>query len=140
MGCNDGTIEVSNTKSPAYSQMPTFWNENRESMLAYMETCLIGVRGVITDGDTGLPVNATMAVVGRDHNIFTDPDVGDYHRMLLPGTYTLQCTATGYEIVTVPDILVTSGNATRVDLQMGPPVSLSYPNGGEELPAGTPAM
>ena len=42
MGCNEVTIELG-TKSPSYSQMPTYWNENQESMLAYMETCLMGV-------------------------------------------------------------------------------------------------
>ncbi len=52
MGCNEVTLELSDIKWPNPSQIPDFWDDNRESMLAYMETCLIGVRGLVTDGVT----------------------------------------------------------------------------------------
>ncbi|MEW6252891.1 MAG: M14 family zinc carboxypeptidase, partial [Planctomycetota bacterium] len=118
-GCNDVTIEVSLSKSPPWSQIPTFWNENRDSMLAWMETALIGVRGLVTDSRTNRPLDATVSVVGRNHPIYTDPDVGDYHRMLLPGTYQLRFEATGYDPVIRP-VTVTAGPATRLDVRLGP--------------------
>ena len=137
MSCNEVTIELGNTKSPSYSQMPTYWSQNQESMLSYMETCLIGVRGVVTDG-SGTPLAATVTVAGRDHPIYTDPDVGDYHRMLLPGTYDLTFETDGYDPITVEDVVVTAGDATVVDVQfVGAPV-VTYPNGGELLTAGVP--
>ena len=43
-------------------------------------------------------------MVGRDHDIYTDPDVGDYHRMLLPGTYSL--TANSLEEVIARDYII----------------------------------
>lgn len=43
-------------------------------------------------------------------------DVGDYHRMLLPGTYDLTFSAGGYLPSTVTDITVTDGPATRIDV------------------------
>ena len=94
-------------------------------MLSYMETCLIGIRGIVTDAGTGAPLNATITVAGRNHEIYTDPDVGDYHRMLLPGTYSLTFTAAGYDPITVNNVVVTSGAATRLDVAMGegPPVT-----------------
>jgi len=145
MGCNDVTIELG-TKSPPASEIGKYWDDNRESMLAYLETCLIGVRGVVTNGSSGVPLDATISVVGRDHEIYTDPDVGDYHRMLLPGTYALTFEATGYDPVTVEDVVVQAGDPTYLDVAMGPTpqVTLSYPaemvspNGGESLETGVP--
>jgi len=137
-GCNDVTLEISNVKSPSYSQIPGLWNNNRESMLSYMAKCLIGVRGIVTDADTGLPVAATVTVTGRNHAIYADPQVGNYHRMLLPGTYELLFEAEHYDPVRVSDIVVESGPATRLDIEMVPAAQVVYPNGGEVLTAGVP--
>ncbi|MBI5865432.1 MAG: DUF2817 domain-containing protein [Planctomycetes bacterium] len=135
MGCNDVTIELANS-TPSGSQIPTYWNYNRESMLSYVETCLSGVRGLVTDAQTGLPLAATVSVVGRDHDIFTDPDVGDYHRMLMPGTYTLVFEADGYDRRTISGVVVNAGNATRLDVALLAPAHVLTPNGGESLEAG----
>jgi hypothetical protein len=134
-GCNEVTIELSNSDSPPASEIGAFWNDNRDAMLAYIETCLIGVRGIVTDVNTGAPLSATVTVVGRDHDIYTDPDLGDYHRMLLPGTYDVQFEAAGYDPVVISDVLVSSGNATVLNISMGPPPVITYPNGGETLNA-----
>ena len=120
MGCNEVTLELSDVTSPSASQLPTFWSENRDSMLAYMETCLIGVRGLVTDSQTGAPLAATVTVVGRDHEVYTDPDVGDYHRMLMPATYDLTFEADGYDPHTEYNVVVLAGEATRLDVQLGP--------------------
>lgn len=135
MGCNEVTIELANSTPPA-SQIPTYWNNNRESMLSYAETSLIGVRGLVTDSQTDLPVAATLRVVGRDHGIFTDPDVGDYHRMLMPGSYSLVFEADGYDRQTLSNVVVNSGDATRLDIAMIRPARVLTPNGGESLAAG----
>ncbi|MBU0617075.1 MAG: zinc carboxypeptidase, partial [Planctomycetes bacterium] len=55
VGSNDVTLELSNNYIPPYSQIPTYWSQNRDSMLAYVATCLIGVRGIVTDATTGVP-------------------------------------------------------------------------------------
>jgi len=139
MGSNEVTLELSNTKIPPASQLPTYWSQNRDSMLAYMATCLIGVRGIVSDAASGVPLAATITVLGRDHEVYTDPDVGDYHRMLLPGTYDLLFDADGYEPVTILDVPVSQGAATRLDLAL--PLELPqviWPNGGETLAAGEP--
>ncbi len=139
MGCNEITIEIG-PKQPPSSQIPVYWDDNRESMLAYLETCLIGVRGLVTDASTGDPLAATVRVVGRDHDVFTDPDVGDYHRMLMPGTYDLMFEAEGYDPHLEEDVLVASGDATRVDVALWSGTNLIYPNGGETLTAGSSTL
>ncbi len=47
LGCIEVTIELFNTKFPSGSFIPSLWNDNRESMLAYLECVLRGVRGVV---------------------------------------------------------------------------------------------
>ncbi len=135
-GCNDVTLEISNNKQPPASQIGQFWDDNRQSMLAYMETCLIGVRGLVTDANSGVPLAATVRVVGRDHDVFSDPDVGDYHRMLLPGTYDLEFEADGYDTMVVTGVQVNTGPATILDVAMSGPAQVTSPNGGEEITAG----
>jgi len=132
MGINEVLIELSTTKSPPYSQIPTFWSQNRESMLAYIETALWGVRGVVTDAHTGAPVDANVTVTGRAHTVYTDPDVGDYHRMLLPGTYQLLFETGNHDPLRVSGVAVSAGAATRLDVTLWNTLVLS-PGGGETL-------
>jgi len=117
-GCNDVTIELDDDKWPPYSRIAGLWDDNRASMLAYMELCLTGVRGLVTDIQTGLPLAATVQAVGINHDVYADPDVGDYHRMLLPGTYSLEFSAPGYVTQVVSGISVGSGEATVVDVAL----------------------
>jgi len=143
MGCNEITVELSNTFIPSAAQIPTYWSQNRNSLLAYMDTALIGVRGLVTDAATGEPLDATVTVVGRDHAVYTDPDVGDYHRMLLPGTYNLTFTAAGYGSKTINNVVVNNGPATRLDVTMAPPPSImtgALPQGNAYVPYGPEAL
>jgi len=112
------TLEISNTKWPGSSQLPTFWSHNRDSMIHYLEQVHTGVRGLVTDAATGAPVAATVTIVGRDMPFYTDPDVGDFHRPLRPGTYGLHFEADGYLSRTVSNVTVAAGAATRVDVQL----------------------
>jgi ankyrin repeat protein len=137
MGGNEVTLELADYTPPS-GQLPTYWNNNRESMLAYLETTFLGVEGFVTDASTGDPVAAAIQVVGRDHNVYSDPDHGDFYRMLLPGTYDLRFEADGYDPIVVPDVVVTDGDATVVDVTMGRPAEVTHPNGGEALPAYEP--
>jgi len=104
-GC-DITLEQNNVKWPNSNQLPGLWEDNREPMLAYIEEVHNGVRGIVTNAETGEPMNAIISVQGIDHDITPDPENGDYYRLLTPGTYTLTASAFGFlsqtETVTVP--------------------------------------
>jgi len=117
--CSEVTIELSYTFAPASSTLPTLWNNNRESMLAYLEAAHIGVRGIVTDRDTGEPLHARVRVYNNTHLVYTDPAaVGDYHRMLLPGTYALFVSSPAYVPVSIQDVAVADGAASRVDVAL----------------------
>ena len=121
LSCNAVTIELykSQTILPA-SQIPALWNDNSESMLSFLEAVHIGVRGIITDRASGEPLWAEVHVEGNSQPVFTDPDVGDYHRMLLPGMYDLVFHVPGYLPRGVRNVVVTDGPAIRVDIELLP--------------------
>jgi hypothetical protein len=115
------TFEVSMVKNPSASQLNDFWTANRQALLDWLNNALTGIRGKVTDS-TGTPLDAQVEIPGHDHDgswVYTDPDTGNYHRMLLPGTYKLHFTAEGFVPVDVMDIVVNQGSATRVDVVMG---------------------
>lgn len=118
VSCNDITMEISTTKRPTQSSLPTFWADNKESMLSYLEQAHIGIRGVVTDAATDEPVYAKIEIAGRDHPVYTDPDFGDYHRVLLPGVYDVTCIAPGYVPQTVSGVTVESGAAVRINFEL----------------------
>ncbi|MBF0449713.1 MAG: succinylglutamate desuccinylase/aspartoacylase family protein [Candidatus Magnetomorum sp.] len=120
-GCNEVTIELFNIKWPSFSTIASIWKDNRESMLKYIQWSLQGIRGMITNAETGQPVNAVARVIGIDHDTYTDPDVGDYHRILLPGTYDMEFSAEGYFPQKINSIVVDdSDKATRIDIRLTP--------------------
>ena len=122
-GDREVTIELSNTKLLPAGQLLNHWNYNRAALLTFIEQAFYGIRGIVTDAQTGLPVAATISVGGHDADsseVYTDPDVGDYHRMIAPGTYSLRFTAPGYVAQAVTGITVTSRNITRADVQLQP--------------------
>ncbi len=118
--CFEVTLELSEERIPPASALPQYWADNEESMMAYLEAVHIGVRGLVTDARTGAPLYAKVLVEGNSQPVFTDPDVGDYHRLLLPGPYTLHFSAPGYATRTMQEVTVSDGPATRLDIQLQP--------------------
>ncbi|MBI5090990.1 MAG: carboxypeptidase regulatory-like domain-containing protein, partial [Candidatus Hydrogenedentes bacterium] len=118
VSCNDVTIELSDNKTPSQSLLPSLWTDNEESMFSYLEAVHIGVRGILTDTVTSVPLWAKVTVSGNSHPVFTDPAVGNYHRLLLPGTYSLTFSSHGYQSQTINNVVVADGPATRVDLAL----------------------
>ena len=133
----DLTLEVSNTKWPAAADLPGFWDDNLESMLSYMERVHDGIHGVVTDADSGLPLAATIEIAGAPYPTYSDPDVGDYHRVVVPGTYDLIVSAPSHETKTIPGVVVPAGGSTVMDIQLGAqpvalqPMSFVVDDGGD---------
>ena len=93
-GCRgdiDWTIETQDYNIPAA------WDLHRDAMVELIDAADMGITGVVTDSSTGLPLNATIWVDEAYRPCFTDPVMGDYHRPLLAGTYTLHFRANGYQ-------------------------------------------
>jgi len=119
-GCLDITIEISNVKWPPASQLATFWNDNRESMMHYVKCARYGVNGIVTAADTGLPLDATVTVTGISTEVHTDPECGDYYKLLPTGTYTISYSAVGYVTQTLTGVATTWGTPTVRNVQLQP--------------------
>ena len=114
--CREVTVECSSTKTPSASSLPSFWNYNRNSMLAFMEQCLKGVHGFVYDANTNQPIEGVKVTV-MDHDsetsFVTTHAVGDFHRPIKGGSYTFEFTKDGYCPYYV-DVTVADGQ--RVEL------------------------
>jgi Zinc carboxypeptidase/Secretion system C-terminal sorting domain/Cep192 domain 4 len=117
-GCAHVTIELSNPKWPDPSTLPTYWDQNEESMVAYLKKVHQGIRGIVTDSETGDILEATIKIVDNYIEVYTDPDVGDYYRLTLPGSYDIEVACYGYDSVIVENITVVEGELTRADVSL----------------------
>ncbi len=119
------SIEISNSKQPPASQIMMYYNYNKPAMLALIEYAGYGLQGTVTDALTGEPV-AAMIFVNNYYPCYSDPEVGDYHKYVLAGTYSITVKANGYETQTVSNVTVASNSATTTDFQLQPDSSLQY--------------
>ena len=99
-GGREVTIEISETKLLPSEELDELWSWNLRALLDFIAHALQGIRGVVS-GREGEPLAATIEVVGVDREedgsmVRTDPAVGDFHRLLLPGLYDLRIEASGY--------------------------------------------
>jgi hypothetical protein len=123
-GGRETTIEISETKLLPASQLDDHWTWNRAALLGYLGQARDGIHGVVTDPG-GQPLDARVEIVGLDtaadnSYAITDPDVGDYHRLLLPGSYHVLITATGHEPAEFYGVTVPAGGSTILDAVLVP--------------------
>ena len=88
-----------------------------------MEQSLYGIRGLITDEQTGLAVAAEVFIVDHDEDnsqVYSSLPVGDYNRLIQEGVYSVTYSAEGYISKVVNDINVVNDNATFVNVQLTP--------------------
>ncbi len=132
-GCRETTIELSQTKLLPAESLPDLWNYNKAALITYLEQAYYGVRGLVTDAVSSSPVSAIISVLDHDvdgSEIYTDPDVGDYHRMIDNGTYDLQFSSPDYISQIVSDVVITDGQVNIVDVQLGQvPLIIQLPDG-----------
>ena len=119
MGSISWSMEISYSKHPPASQIMMYYNRNYPSMIAMIEYSGYGLEGTITDANTGDPVTA-IVFVNNYLPTYSDPTAGDYHKYVLPGTYSITIMANGYETQTIDNIIVTEFNATATDFQLVP--------------------
>ncbi|CAM4616610.1 unnamed protein product [Leuciscus chuanchicus] len=94
--CFEVTVELSCDKFPHASELPIEWENNKESLLVYMEQVHRGIKGVVRDKDTEAGIaDAIIKVDDIDHHIRSAFD-GDFWRLLNPGDYDITVTAEGY--------------------------------------------
>ncbi len=111
----DTTIEVSTIKDPPASSIDSIVADNIPAMLYQARMSGRGIRGTVTDADTGEPLYATISIPEIGKDVYTDPDVGDYHRMVESGTYTVVCSVEGFAPQTVYNVSASLDTFVVVD-------------------------
>lgn len=101
--CRELTIECG-PKLPSASTLPMYWNYNKEAIFDFMNQCIYGIHGTVTDSITSQPLEATVTIAGHDDAysfVESHLPAGDYHRPIKGGTYDLTYTCEGYFSKTV---------------------------------------
>ncbi|XP_064871985.1 inactive carboxypeptidase-like protein X2, partial [Oncorhynchus nerka] len=93
--CFELSMYVGCDKFPHESELAEEWENNRESLLVFMEQVHRGIKGIVWDMQGRGIANATIQVEGIGHDIRTAAD-GDYWRLLNPGEYSITARAEGY--------------------------------------------
>jgi hypothetical protein len=118
--CREVTIELSDVKLLPATQLVDHWNYNYRSLLNYIEEAGYGLHGLVTDSVTGDPLLAKIYISGFDKDsshVYTDPQVGDYHRLLKSGSYNVTYLASGYLPKTI-SVQVTDKQTTVLNVKL----------------------
>ena len=127
--CFEVTVEVTCCKKPDASTLPSEWDKNFKSLVAYLKQAHIGVKGLVTDTKGNRVADAEIEVIGNEKKILASSR-GEYWRLLLPGKYRIQakglCNSKHCKVSSVKDVTIKKGEITRLDLRLkkrnkGPP-------------------
>lgn len=119
MGSISWSMEISYDKEPPASQIMMYYNYNRPSMLAMIEYAGYGLEGTVSDAVSGDPV-AALIFVDDFIPAYTDPEVGDYHKYVLAGTYDILVKANGYQDKLITGVSVGSMTSTVTNIELDP--------------------
>ncbi len=120
--CRESTLELSSNKIPNPTTLPYYWNANKRSLINYIKQSLNGLRGLVTDSITGLPLQARVEILGHDvdsSHVFSRTEIGNYHRYLSAGNYQVTFSKNGYYNKTI-DVNVVDDQVVIHDVQLVP--------------------
>ena len=138
-GGREVTLEISDTKLLPQSQLPAHWNYLYRSYLNYLRQALYGIRGTVTDAETGEPLVARIEVLNHDQKnseVFSSLPHGNYHRPILAGTYDLLFTADGYPPLEVSGVQVQNYQTVVLDVELGGSVYADFEAEPMAIPEG----
>ncbi|KAM4636038.1 inactive carboxypeptidase-like protein X2 [Discoglossus pictus] len=115
--CFEISIYLDCDKFPHESELPEQWENNRESLIVFMEQVHRGIKGIVRDAYGRGISNAIISVEGINHDIRTAND-GDYWRLLNPGEYAVTARADGFTPSTKNCAVGYEMGATRCDFTL----------------------
>ncbi len=117
------TVEFTTTKLLGSENLNTYWGYYRKSILNYTEQVLYGFRGIVTDGCTNQPLSDVKVFINNHDadgtEVYTAAPVGDYHRPIYAGTYSVTFSKEGYTSQTF-EITTQNMACQRLDVTLYP--------------------
>lgn len=129
--CKDVTVEISNTKKLPASELPAYWEYQYRSLFRYIEHCLYGIKGTVTDSISGEPLKAKVFVEAHDKDgswTFSDSLHGGYFRPIYEGKYDVTFSCDNYQTKTIEDVEVENYEATILDVELFNGISIGNPS------------
>ncbi|MCX7995614.1 MAG: M14 family zinc carboxypeptidase [candidate division WOR-3 bacterium] len=119
------TIELSRSCYPPGYKVDSICMRNLRGAYYLLErTFGPSITGIITDSITGQPLVAEIRISGYYDPALpprtSDSLFGRYRRILNPGTYTLKFIKSGYDTITVNNVVVSPGIPTILNIKMRP--------------------
>ncbi|MGB9590807.1 MAG: M14 family zinc carboxypeptidase, partial [Candidatus Hydrothermia bacterium] len=120
------TIET-DQPSNGSAQIDSICTRSTKALRGLISRAGWGIWGIVTDNISGQPLKARVEFVSPDRiTVFTDSALGDYHKLLSPGTYTVRFCAQGYAPNEVSGVVVPSSGSVRVDAALAPDPEYNY--------------
>ncbi len=119
--CREFVVEMSMVKLLPESELQNHWEYNYRSLYNYIDQSLFGLRGVITDAESGQPIKAKIEIVDHDIDnsfVYSTENVGDYHRYLKEGSYDVMISAPGYFPQTFENVSISDYDVTVLNAQL----------------------
>ncbi|XP_022655740.1 carboxypeptidase D-like isoform X2 [Varroa destructor] len=126
------TLELGCEKYPSADQLPIEWKRNRRALYEFMWRTHQGIKGFVVDAETHQPISGAEisifnisddGVPARLKHDVTSTKAGEFWRILLPGHYTVQASAPGYEaqrVTLTVQPFSKNSDPTRVDFKLQP--------------------
>ncbi|MEO0225887.1 MAG: T9SS type A sorting domain-containing protein, partial [candidate division WOR-3 bacterium] len=125
-----GTISTTiETPEPSGSaEIDTICIRNMRAMRNVAMRAGWGLRGQVRDSLNNRPLSARIEFVNPLRwSCYTDPDSGDFHKMLASGTYTIKVCANGYRSKIVSNIVVPPDSSIWLNVLLSPDQTYRYP-------------
>ncbi|MBQ3991265.1 MAG: PKD domain-containing protein, partial [Bacteroidales bacterium] len=117
------TVEFTTDKKLGSENLVAYWGYYRKSILNYTEQVLYGFRGIVTDGCTNQPLEGVKVFINNhdadNTEVYTAAPVGDYHRPIYAGTYSVTFSKEGYDSQTF-EITTQNMACQRLDVTLYP--------------------
>ena len=114
------TIELSCCKYPPEEKLAHEWRRNKISMVKYLQSVHMGVKGIVRDRNNKTVEGAFVCVEGNDKAVLTTQQ-GEYWRLLLPGAYLVYAKAPSGEYSQFQHIDIVVDRVLRLDLIIDQP-------------------
>jgi hypothetical protein len=94
---------------------------NHRALLDMVRLAGWGINGLVYDSATAAPLSARIEFTDPYRwPTYASPGLGDFHKMLPAGTYTVRASANGYEPRTIAGVVVPDTGSVQLDVALNP--------------------